>query len=509
MTARTYTRLVAIVGRPNVGKSTLFNRIIRQRKSLVHDEPGVTRDRIFARAAYEGQEFYLCDTGGFEPTSKDNIKMQLVEQAELAIEEAETVIFVVDGREGMHPIDAELVKRLRKADKNFMVAVNKCDLPRDDYFAEDFRKLGVEFIFPISAEHNRGVGELLEQAVSIFKTKPKLDTENPDTVKLAIIGRPNVGKSSLLNRMAGEARSIVDERPGTTRDTVDISLKYFGRDIQILDTAGIRRKSRMVDNLEKFSALRSLTCLEDCDAALLVIDALEGPTEGDARVVGFAFELRKPILIAVNKWDLIENKDSKTVKNYTENLHRALRFITYVPIIFVSAVENQRVSKILPQCLELYDKGRKRISTSEVNRALKEILVAHTPPLTKGRSRRIKFFYATQVGVSPPRFIIFCSDPKDIHFSYKRFVENKFREAFDYAEIPISIIFRERSRSPLESRNITADQLKKKFGKSGSSLKKGGLDNDIRDTIFDDEDYDAYDDKHSSSLEIIYTNEGD
>ncbi|MCA2962168.1 MAG: ribosome biogenesis GTPase Der, partial [Silvanigrellales bacterium] len=408
MPARTYTRLVAIVGRPNVGKSTLFNRIIRERKSLVHDEPGVTRDRIFGRAQFNGQNFYLCDTGGFEPTSQDNIKMQLVEQAELAIEEADSVIFVVDGREGLHPVDADLIRRLRRADKKFVVACNKCDLPKDDFLAEDFRKLGVDRIFPVSAEHNRGVGDLLEEAVSVLNELPQVRLESEGVIRLALIGRPNVGKSSLLNRIAGEVRSIVDPRPGTTRDTVDVSIRAFENEFVILDTAGIRRKSRMVDNLEKFSALRSVTCLEECDVAVLVIDASEGPTEGDARVAGYAFEMRKPILIVVNKWDLLENKTSKSTKTFTEFLHEALRYIRYAPILFTSAEENQRVSRILPTCLDLYNQARKRLTTGEVNRALKDILVKHTPPLSKGRARRIKFFYATQVGSLPPRFVIFC-----------------------------------------------------------------------------------------------------
>jgi GTPase len=304
MTSKTDHRLVAIVGRPNVGKSTLFNRMIRTRKSLVHDQPGVTRDRIFGRAEYEGQKFNLCDTGGFEPTAKDAIKIQLVEQAELAIEEADTVLFVVDGREGLHPVDAELVRKLRKADKKFLVACNKCDLPKDDFLSEDFRKLGVEHVYAVSAEHNRGVGDLMEAMVATLTHLPKVDAIPEGSVKLALLGRPNVGKSSILNRILGEARSIVDDRPGTTRDSVDVHMKAFGKDLVLLDTAGIRRKSRMVDKLEKYSALRSVTGLEDSDVAILVIDAQEGPTDGDARVAGYAFELRKPILIVVNKWDL-------------------------------------------------------------------------------------------------------------------------------------------------------------------------------------------------------------
>ncbi|RDB35256.1 ribosome biogenesis GTPase Der [Spirobacillus cienkowskii] len=483
MTLRTYTRLVALVGRPNVGKSSLFNRIIRQRKSLVHDEPGVTRDRIFGRAEHNGESFYLCDTGGFEPTSRDNIKIQLVEQAEMAIEEAETVIFVVDGREGIHPIDNELIKRLRKSEKNFVVCVNKCDLPKDDIFMEEFRKLGVQKIFPVSAEHNRGISDLLDAATEIFSNYPKDKSEDPANppIKLSIIGRPNVGKSSILNRLVGEARSIVDERPGTTRDAVDVLIKYHGRQLKVIDTAGIRRKSRMADKLEKFSAFRSVACLEDADVSILVINAEDGATDGDARVAGFAFELRKPILIVVNKWDLIKDKTSKTVAEFTEKLHLDLKYLRYAPIVFVSALENLRVSKLIPMCLDLYDQSAKRNSTSQVNNVLKEILLKHTPPLIKNKSKRVKFFYATQVGVNPPRFIIFCSHPKDLHFSYKRYVENSFREAFGYKDIPVSIIFRERTRSPLDE---NGERNKKSTG--ARFHKDRNYDDDIRSVSFDD-----------------------
>jgi GTPase len=496
MPSKTYRKLVAIVGRPNVGKSTLFNRIIRSRKSLVYDEPGITRDRIFGRATFEGQDFYLCDTGGFEPSSQDVIKKQLVEQAELAIEEADVVIFVVDGREGMHPVDAELVRNLRKAGKKFLVACNKCDLPKDDLAGEDFRKLGVEKVFPVSAEHNRGVGDLLEAALESLDHLPKIENAPEGQVKLALLGRPNVGKSSILNRIFGESRSIVDDKPGTTRDTVDVELRAFGRDMVILDTAGIRRKSRMSHRIERFSAIRSLTSLEECDVACLVIDAKEGPTEGDARVAGYAFELRKPILIVVNKWDLLEDKHSKSTIEFTEKLHHALKYIRYAPVLFTSALENQRVSKIVPKCLELYDTSNRRVSTSEVNRALKEVLVKHTPPLSKGRARRIKFLYATQVSALPPRFVIFCSHPQDLHFSYKRFVENEFRSAFGFDEVPIALHFRERTQTKSSPQELANE---------GRRIKNpiGIIDNDVRDYVLDE------DEDTSGDVEIEFADDGE
>ena len=490
MPVRTYSRLIAIVGRPNVGKSTLFNRIIRERKSLVHDEPGVTRDRIFARAQYEGQPFYLCDTGGFEPSSQDNIKKQLVEQAELAIEEADVVVFVVDSREGLHPVDAELIRRLRKADKRFLVACNKCDLPKDDFLAEEFRKLGVDKVYPVSAEHNRGVGDLLCDAVESLTHLPKIDILADNAIKVALLGRPNVGKSSILNRILGEERSIVDERPGTTRDAVDVSLNAFGKQFVLLDTAGIRRKSRMVDRLEKFSALRSVSVLEDADVAILVIDAEEGPTEGDARVAGYAFELRKPILIVVNKWDLLENKHSKSTKEFAEKLHVSLKYIRYAPVLFTSAVENQRMSKIIPMALELYNQSNQRVSTSDVNKTLKAVLLKHTPPLTKGRARRIKFLYATQVDSLPPRFVVFCSHPQDIHFSYKRFVENEFRESFGYKDVPIAIHFRERMRASMNADGVRVDGKSPGRGRKvlAPNLSPRAYDQDVRSFNFDDDE---------------------
>lgn len=503
MTLKSSQRLVAIVGRPNVGKSTLFNKIVKKRTNLVFDQPGVTRDRLLAKATFDQQDFFVCDTGGFEPTSQDNIKKQLVEQAELAIEQADSIIFVSDVREGLHPVDGELIKRIRKSSKPFFVAVNKCDLPQQDYQAEEFRKLGVPEIFPISAEHSRGIGALLEAA-----TKPLAQLASPaplpaDHIKMALVGRPNVGKSSLLNRLAGEARSIVDDRPGTTRDTIDIQISYFGKTFVMLDTAGIRRKSRMVDKLERFSALRSLAAIEDCDVAVLVIDAKEGPTEGDARVAGYAYELRKPILILVNKWDLIENKTSKTAAEYEDFLRKELRYIPYSPLLFASALENQRVSRILPMCLELYNQGNRRIKTSQVNKVLKQVLVEHTPPLMKARAGRIKFYYATQVTQNPPRFVVFCNYPADIHFSYKRYVENRFRDLLEFTNIPISVFFRERSSNPLLDKNkgeILAQELGLKLNRA-----KANFDKDIREVVEDD-DID-YEEIESESTQIVFDDE--
>ena len=439
-----YPRLVALVGRPNVGKSTLFNRIIRSRKSIVSDEPGVTRDRIFGRAQYGEHEFFLCDTGGFEPTGKSVIKKQLVEQAQLAIEEAAFVVFVADGREGLHPEDAVLVKHLRRAGKQFAVAVNKCDRPQDDMNAQEFRKLGVDDIFPVSAEHGIGVGDLLDHVLARLPTKkiPVID----GAVKLALIGRPNVGKSSVLNRLIGEKRSLVDDKPGTTRDAVDVLLTYAGRKVCLLDTAGIRKSARIEDYLERFSVFRSLNVIEEAHVAALVIDAFEGPTEGDTRVVGYAFERRIPLLIVVNKWDLLEQKDQKSLRFFEDNLKKAFHFLPYVPTLTCSALENLRVSKILPMCLDLFDEANQRHKTSTVNEILKQLLDEHTPPLAKGKARKVKFFYATQVHAGPPIIVIFCSDPKAVHFSYRRYLENGFRRNLGFERVPLQLVFRERTQ---------------------------------------------------------------
>jgi len=452
-TQRHLNHLVALVGRPNVGKSSIFNRIIRERKSLVHDEPGVTRDRIFGKALHNSLPFFVCDTGGFEPKSKDNIKTQLVEQAEIAISEAQLVVLVVDLKSGLEPDDISIVRKLQKAKKDFIVVANKADQPKKDENTFEFHKLGVSQILPISAEHNRGFDAFLDEVIrniypeNVLSSDSNAELPKDTSIKLAILGRPNVGKSTILNRILGEDRALVDNRPGTTRDAVDVQMRYFGRDITLVDTAGIRRKSRMFDKLEKFSAFRSLLVLEEADVAVLVISAEDGVTEGDVRVAGHAFELRKPILVVVNKWDTIEDKNSKTTDEFIKNLRIELNYIPYAPVMTMSARENLRVNKALEYCMKLYDEGNERNPTSKVNECLQHILIKHTPPMLKNRSKRIKFFYATQVSALPPRFVIFCSYPNELHFSYKRFMENSFREYFGYKHIPISLIFRERSRS--------------------------------------------------------------
>lgn len=472
--------MIALVGRPNVGKSRIFNRFLGERRSIVDDTPGVTRDRLLARVDRPSPlgSFTLCDTGGFEPHEGDNIKQSLVRQANFAIHEAKLVLLVVDAREGLHPVDEELARLLRRSDRPFVVVVNKCDPGAHDVDLASFRRLGVapSAIFPISAEHNRGFDELEaalaaglgrhatehEHKAGSWLASNFADTEQipgahqqdeqaredleRDFVRLAIVGRPNVGKSSLLNALLGEERSIVDPRPGTTRDVVDATLNAFGKTFQILDTAGIRRKSRVSDRFETYSIVRSLGQIEQCDMAALVIDASEGPTEGDVRVAGLAFERRIPLMVIVNKWDLIPNKTTSTTEKYREKVLESLRYVAYAPVLFCSAAHNLRVSRLLRMASDLRDQSNTRVSTSQVNRALEDILQKHTPPLTRSRSGRIKFYYATQVDVNPPRFVVFCSHADDIHFSYKRFVENELRRTFGFTNIPLAVHFRSRER---------------------------------------------------------------
>ena len=442
MSSKSYSRLVAIVGRANVGKSSLFNKLIRKRQSLVFDIPGVTRDRIFGLVNDGGQKFFVCDTGGFEAKAT-GMQAKLTEQSIAAIKEAHVIIFVVDGKDGVLEGDKTLLRLIRKHKKKVVLCVNKIDNSKQYELLNEFFTLGVPDMFPVSAEHSTGISDLMESVTTALDEicPHTLDVED-DQINLALIGRPNVGKSSILNRMTGEERSIVDDKPGTTRDVVDSFLTSHGHNFRLLDTAGIRKKSRVADKLEMLSSMRSLSCIAESNITVLVISAEDGVTEGDARVAGYAFELNKPILIVINKWDLIKDKNSKTSIEFEKKVLMDLRYVSYAKVIFVSAEENLRVSKILPLCIELYEQSKQRIPTAQVNAFLKDMLLQFTPPLVKNRSRRIKFFYATQIGVLPPKFLFFCSDPDELHFSYKRYVENSLRERFGFKNIPIALVFR-------------------------------------------------------------------
>lgn len=452
MKSSTHRALISIIGRPNVGKSSIFNKLIKKRQNFVHNKPGITRDRIIGRFETSDYNFTLCDTGGFEK-SDDIIKAKLREQALKAIEDAFLVLLVVDFKEGFNPFDKEIANLIRSQGKNFFVLVNKCDNKNDKDYIYEFQKIGCDHFIPLSAEHKLGFETLLE-AINDFSQKNKLSKTldqalglDDDTIKVAIIGRPNVGKSSLLNRLVGEKRAIVDSKPGTTRDCVDIQITYHSHTFLFVDTAGVHKRSKAQDKIDAFCMTRSIQCIEESDLTVLVLDVSEGPTEGDARVAGYAFKQRKPILIVLNKWDLIEDKDSKAAQKVKDDIVKKLKYIHYSQILFTSALENKKVSSILSSSLELFRQSTLKQSTASVNKALESVLVKHTPPLLKNKSRRIKFYYATQVGTRPPYFVVFCSHPDDLHFSYKRYLENEFRKAFHYDNIPIKIDFRERSRS--------------------------------------------------------------
>jgi GTPase len=478
-------KMVTIVGRPNVGKSTLFNKIIKQRKSLVQNEPGVTRNRLIMPVELYEESFWLSDTGGFDYTATDNITKGLVDQAKQGILEAHIVLLVVDGVWGMHDLDKEIARLVRKQKKKVVLCINKSD---DRKFSiEEFYHLGVHPMVEISAEHNHGLGELMDIICTEFKEafpqtvdsvteimdsivepvdSPEImeitedntiadntitDTytpaiastyERPTHCRLAIMGRPNVGKSSLLNRFVGKEFSLVHNAPNTTRDVVDAWLPYKGQMIQILDTAGIRKKGRQDTLLEYLSSIKAKDVVKQASCIVVVIDAEVGITEGDARVAGIAYESRKPILVVVNKWDLVLHKTTNTAKKFQENAIMSFPLFTHFPFLFTSALENQRVSKILDTCLQLWEKSSIRMTTGKLNRIFDEILTEHTPPLLPNKKRRIRFYYLTQISTQPPTFVLFTSDPDKIHFSYSRYIENKIREKCNFGSIGIRLIFR-------------------------------------------------------------------
>lgn len=431
---------VAIVGRPNVGKSTLFNRIIGGRRALVKDVPGVTRDRLYGSTEYEGLPFTIIDTGGFESISDANIKVQIREQIMIAIDESDLILFVSDGREGLTHEDIDISRNLRKTNKKIFLIVNKIDEEKQLSNIQDFYSLGFEKIFPVSAEHGKGITILLDE---IKENLPRTEFKEEilESIKLAFIGKPNVGKSSLVNAIMKEKRVLVDEKPGTTRDSIDIYFKLENKHYTLIDTAGIRRKGKTQQVIEKLSIIKALKSIERCNIALLTLDAPEKVTAQDASIAGYAHEKGRGILIVVNKWDLI--KDSKTIKkDYIQEIRRQLPFINYAPITFVSALRSLDLMTIFGFSDKIYEQLNKKISTSAINDLLKEAIQKHHPPVIKGR--QLKIYYGTQLSTSPPLFIIFVNDPNAMHFSYERYLVNTFRKAFNFEGCPIK--FRIRGR---------------------------------------------------------------
>ncbi len=434
--------LVAIVGRPNVGKSTLFNRLIGRRVAIVEDTPGVTRDRIYGDAEWLNYTFTLIDTGGIEPESEDKIAVQMRRQAELAIETSDVILFLVDGREGMTSADLEVAGMLRRSKKPVVLAVNKVDAPKFEETAYEFYSLGIGEPVTISSTQGLGLGDLLDAVVKDF---PNSDAETEeDTVNIAVVGKPNVGKSSLVNALLGEERAIVSDVPGTTRDSTDTPFAYNGRSYTLVDTAGIRRKRSIEDNsIERYSVIRSLAAVRRADVVLIVCDAAEGLSEQDVRIAGYAHEEGKASVLLVNKWDLIE-KDTHTMNEFKKKLTVDLAFMSYVPMLFISALTGQRVNRVLDTVDEVYAESCRRITTGTLNDIVNEAVSMNEPPSDKGR--RLRIYYATQVAVKPPTFVVFVNDATLVHFSYERYLENYFRKSFGLNGTPLRLYFRNRRK---------------------------------------------------------------
>lgn len=434
--------VVAIVGRPNVGKSTLFNRILGQRKAIVEDFPGVTRDRNYAEVTKYQKPFTLIDTGGFEPVSEDRLLVQMREQSRLAMEEADVILFVMDVREGLTAADQEVAAMLRRVEKQVVFIVNKVDGERQEELAMEFYALGIDHFYTVSAEHGRGVKGMVEEIVSMLPESEGVEDEEGQT-RLAVIGRPNVGKSTLVNRMLGEERVVANPLSGTTRDSVDSRFMYNEKPYMLIDTAGIRRKGRVSQRLEKYSVIQALKAMDRAHVVLVVIDAEEGVTDQDVTVAGYAHEKGRAVMLVVNKWDLVA-KDASTFKEYVDSLRRAFKFIPYVPILTLSALTGQRVTRVMPEVAKVAEEFSRRVSTPALNRALQDAVESHPPPMYQGR--RLKFLYAAQTSVRPPTFAAFVSKPEGVHFSYQRYLINKIRDAFEFKLAPIRLTLRQRER---------------------------------------------------------------
>lgn len=435
--------IVTIIGRPNVGKSTLFNRIIQQRKAIVSEVPGLTRDRNYAEASWRDRSFVLVDTGGIEPSAPDNIMRQVLEQTRIAIEEADVLIFLVDGKEGITPLDMEVAEMLRKVQTPVLLVVNKIDSAHHEERGYEFYQLGVEKIFPISAIHGRGVGELLDRLYEMLgTTTPRESPEEREVrAKVAVVGRPNVGKSSLINRLLGKERLLVHDKPGTTRDSIDTLIKADGEVYLFVDTAGIRRKARIHQDIEEQSVLMAQRSIDRCDVALLVIDATQGVVDQDIWIAAYVEKKGRGSILVMNKWDLVA-KDQSTAGTYVKEIHQRLGYLSYAPVIFVSALTGQRVTKIFPLIRSVTEEFRKRIPTAEVNTFFTSVWEQRHPPLYRGK--RTKLYYATQVRHSPPTFVLFVNEPSGVPAPYLRYLQNRLREVYGFQGVPLKILCRRR-----------------------------------------------------------------
>jgi GTPase len=448
--------VVALVGRPNVGKSTLFNRLVGEPVAIVDDTPGTTRDRLFGEAEWSGRYFDIVDTGGIDPTvgaGKDPLSIgsadyirQIRAQAELAVQEADAVLFLVDAISGVTPADREVAQILRRNQKMIdgqpvppvFLVVNKSDNAAQRLGAPEFYELGMGDPYPLSAVHGTGTGDMLDELVASF---PETEEEEDDSVKIAIVGKPNAGKSSLLNRLTGMERAIVSDIPGTTRDAIDTSIDFDGVPVTLIDTAGIRRRGRVEPGVEKYSVIRAMRAIERADVALLMIDATSGITAQDAHIAGYIVEAWKSTVVLVNKWDAIE-KDTYTINTYTDRIRQDLNFMDYVPILFISAKTGQRVDQVMPLALRVQEERLARLTTGQINRIIQAAQDAHPAPSKAGKSLRL--YYGTQVRSDPPTFMIYCNDPRLAHFTYMRYLENKLRAEYSFIGTPIRIVLKPR-----------------------------------------------------------------
>jgi GTP-binding protein len=441
--------VVALVGRPNVGKSTLFNRLIGRRTAIVEDLPGTTRDRIYGDSDWNGVGFIVIDTGGLESPSELSARPtrggealatdsalfvdEIQSQARLAMEEADAIIFVVDGKEGLTSADMDIAEVLRMTDKPVFLAVNKTESKERQMNAVEFWNLGLSEPMPISAYHGDGTGDLLDEVVKVLPDYPA-EEEGDNAVAIAIVGRPNVGKSSLLNAFVGTERSIVSNVPGTTRDPIDTRIVYDGQPIVLIDTAGIRRRGRVERGIEKYSVLRSMRSIDRADVALLLIDAVDGVTDQDAHIAGYVLDRMKGVVVVVNKWDAVE-KDTYTMNEFTKRIRQDLKFLDYVPVVFISAKTGQRIGSVLPAAMQVAEARKHRMGTSELNNLIR-LAYDNVPPL--------RIYYATQADTEPPTFVLFVNDPNIVHFSYERYLENRIREHYPFTGTPIRLVFRKR-----------------------------------------------------------------
>ncbi|MDM8515063.1 ribosome biogenesis GTPase Der [Desulfobacterales bacterium HSG16] len=461
--------IVAIIGRPNVGKSTLFNRVTRSRDAIVDDLPGVTRDRNYQDVVWDEIEFTLVDTGGYIEDDDDDFASHIKYQIEQAIDAADIIVFVLDGKHGLSPFDRDLIELLNHTTKTILYAVNKIDGIEQEANLYEFYGLGIENLYPVSAEHGYGVRDFMDILVGFFPKQEKESTKESDdeVIQVAVVGRPNAGKSSLINRIIGEKRLLVSDVPGTTRDSVDSLVEIDGRPYSIIDTAGIRRKGKVSKKLEKFSVIKALKSLDRCDVALIVLDASEGITDQDISIAGYAHDRGCACIFLLNKWDIVE-KDRNTAKQYLERLKMEAKFLAFAPAITISALTGLRVHTIFKQVNEVYAQYAFRVGTGELNRIITRAVTKTEPPLYKGK--RLKFYYAAQVGKKPPAFVCFVNFPNGVHFSYRRFLSNQIREGTGLSKTPIRVWFRQRTgKIDFGSRKRVKPRLgKRKYGKKGN-----------------------------------------